>query len=357
MKKLIILFCALSILFLISIKGGWSLPPCPADINPSPSHWSECFGTYTFANGNKYEGEYEDGKRHGQGTFIFADGEMYLGEFKNGNYHGKSIYTFANGNKYIGQWQGGKFNGPGTFYYLAEDQSKGDKYIGEWKGGEFFGEGTYYYLAANEFNGDIYIGEIKDGKPNGEGVYTSTTGKKYVGEFRKGKQTGQGAYTFASPSKFSGDIYVGDVKGGKPNGQGTYTWGPASEFAGDTYVGEWKNAKKNGQGIYTFADGRVQEGVWENNSFKYAQKIVTRPNRQSSLGVLPEVKKQLEELKKLQKNMAGLERWNTSVSEDIKNLGELKKSLTSEKDKPNAGSLVAKLKQWWSSLFSPPREP
>ncbi|SVD40958.1 uncharacterized protein METZ01_LOCUS393812, partial [marine metagenome] len=31
-------------------------------------------GTYTFADGDKYVGEYKDGKYHGQGTYTYADG-------------------------------------------------------------------------------------------------------------------------------------------------------------------------------------------------------------------------------------------------------------------------------------------
>ena len=34
------------------------------------------------ANGDKY-GEFEDGKRHGQGTATLANGDKYVGEFKN----------------------------------------------------------------------------------------------------------------------------------------------------------------------------------------------------------------------------------------------------------------------------------
>jgi hypothetical protein len=41
-------------------------------------------GTYTSSNGDKYVGEYKDGKFNGQGTLTFADGEKYVGEFKDG---------------------------------------------------------------------------------------------------------------------------------------------------------------------------------------------------------------------------------------------------------------------------------
>ena len=42
------------------------------------------YGTYTFANGDKYIGEYKDGEIHGQGIFTFANGDEYVGEFKDG---------------------------------------------------------------------------------------------------------------------------------------------------------------------------------------------------------------------------------------------------------------------------------
>ena len=41
-------------------------------------------GTYTTAAGNKYVGEWKDGKFHGLGTFIFVDGRKCVGEHKDG---------------------------------------------------------------------------------------------------------------------------------------------------------------------------------------------------------------------------------------------------------------------------------
>ena len=42
------------------------------------------YGTYTYANGDKYVGEFKEGAMHGQGTFITTDGSTYAGEFKDG---------------------------------------------------------------------------------------------------------------------------------------------------------------------------------------------------------------------------------------------------------------------------------
>ena len=42
------------------------------------------YGTYTWADGSKYVGEYKDGKRHGQGTFTATDGRVMKGIWENG---------------------------------------------------------------------------------------------------------------------------------------------------------------------------------------------------------------------------------------------------------------------------------
>ena len=42
----------------------------------------------TWSNGEKYVGEYKDGKKHGQGTYTYGkgkwEGDKYVGEFKDG---------------------------------------------------------------------------------------------------------------------------------------------------------------------------------------------------------------------------------------------------------------------------------
>ena len=40
------------------------------------------YGVYTYPNGDKYEGEWRDGRRHGQGEYIYKDqGLRYKGGF------------------------------------------------------------------------------------------------------------------------------------------------------------------------------------------------------------------------------------------------------------------------------------
>ena len=67
-------------------------------------------GTYIYANGDKYVGEYKYGD---QGTYTYSDGEKYVGEYKDGKEHGQGTFTFPDGEKYVGEWKDGKKHGQG----------------------------------------------------------------------------------------------------------------------------------------------------------------------------------------------------------------------------------------------------
>ena len=49
------------LVLLLSAAESWALPPCPSDTGVI---WTNCQGSYTDARGNKYVGEWKDGKRH-----------------------------------------------------------------------------------------------------------------------------------------------------------------------------------------------------------------------------------------------------------------------------------------------------
>lgn len=77
MKK-VILFST----FFISISVH-ALPNCPSD---TKLFWTNCFGKITLNNGDKYVGEFKDGKMHGQGTFTFSYGKREIGFYMNDEY-------------------------------------------------------------------------------------------------------------------------------------------------------------------------------------------------------------------------------------------------------------------------------
>ena len=88
-------------------------------------------GTFTSSGGNKYVGEFKDGKENGQGTYTWTDGDKYVGEWKDGKRTGQGTFTSSGGNKYVGEFKYGK-KWSGT-YYNADGSIRGRFTEGKWK--------------------------------------------------------------------------------------------------------------------------------------------------------------------------------------------------------------------------------
>ena len=64
----------------------------------------------------KYEGEVSNGKPNGFGVLTYPyDEKSVVGEWKNGKYDGQVILTFPDGEKYEGEYKNGK-EWNGTYY-------------------------------------------------------------------------------------------------------------------------------------------------------------------------------------------------------------------------------------------------
>lgn len=85
-------------------------------------------GTYKFANGNVYEGNWEDGTRAGQGKMTYKNGAVYEGEWQGDKCHGKGKWTDENG-VYEGEFSGNQKKGQGVYTY-----KDGTKFDGQWDG-------------------------------------------------------------------------------------------------------------------------------------------------------------------------------------------------------------------------------
>jgi len=143
----------LLVLLTVTAYGQSNLPACQGlDV----SKWSYCQGNFA-AQGDKYIGEFKDGRFNGQGTYIFENGNKYVGNFRDNKLHGHGIYTYANGNQYVGEHLENKSFGQGTYTFVS-----GNKYVGEVNDGKAHGQGIYY-----RSNGDVALGEWKEGKPDG----------------------------------------------------------------------------------------------------------------------------------------------------------------------------------------------
>jgi len=62
-------------------------------------------GSLVVPNGEKYVGEFKDGKRHGQGKVTIPNGSKYEGEWKDDEFNGQGKYTFSNGGSFVGLWK------------------------------------------------------------------------------------------------------------------------------------------------------------------------------------------------------------------------------------------------------------
>ena len=100
----------------LSSTESWSLPPCAETAAKSLQEtlsWDACFGSLNFETGrfkgDKYIGEFKDGRGHGQGTYIWVYEDKYVGEFRDGVAHGNGILIFADGRVKEGVWEKGRF--------------------------------------------------------------------------------------------------------------------------------------------------------------------------------------------------------------------------------------------------------
>ena len=89
-----IAFAAIGLLGFPSTAFAQALPPCPGS---EVARWHNCIGTYTWADGNKYVGEWQDGRRNGQGTLTYANGNKYVGEYREDLKNGVGTMVSPNG--------------------------------------------------------------------------------------------------------------------------------------------------------------------------------------------------------------------------------------------------------------------
>ena len=123
--------------------------------------WTNSSATVTFTDGDKYVGEYKDGKFNGQGTYTFANGNKYVGEFKDNNYNGQGTMTYADGGSYVGEWKDDKRHGQGI-----ENYSNGNIYEGDYLNDRWHGDGVFYGKDEKK----VFVSSFVDGS-------TSTTKK------------------------------------------------------------------------------------------------------------------------------------------------------------------------------------
>ncbi|HEY2629305.1 MAG TPA: caspase family protein [Usitatibacter sp.] len=192
----------------------------------------------------KYEGEFSEGLKQGEGTYVWESGDRYQGHFSADRPDGKGRYQFANGDTYEGEVQLGVILGRGTYA-----SKNGDVFEGSFTSGKPNGVGVYRFAS-----GDRYEGDMVQGKMQGNGLYYTKGGDRVQAPFADGRPQGKGIYYFSN-----GDRYEGDMDGGALTGKGAYFYASGLKYEGDIRTGQ-----PQGKGVFWFLDGTRFEGTFEN---------------------------------------------------------------------------------------------
>jgi hypothetical protein len=197
-----------------------------------------------YANGDVYEGDFLNDRRHGNGVFTGVDGYVYVGEWREGRIEGQGQVTYPDGSVYVGAFRNDLAHGQGTITY--PDASS---YEGDWVDGVIQGSGVARYA-----NGLVYEGQFLNARQHGQGVMSHPDGYRYEGQWEDGLRHGQGIAVYAD-----GTVYEGTFVAGQREGEGTLTMPD-----GFRYVGAWDDGEINGMGIATYTNGDVYEGMFVN---------------------------------------------------------------------------------------------
>jgi hypothetical protein len=131
---------------------------------------------------SKYEGDFKENLRHGDGTYVLPDGSVYTGQWRDGMMSGRGVFTWPDGSLYEGDWKDGKRHGLGVLKV-----SDGFSYDGNWVRNAMEGRGSATYP-----NGQQYHGLFTNGRREGRGTMYFTNGAVYEGRFRDDAIDGQG---------------------------------------------------------------------------------------------------------------------------------------------------------------------
>lgn len=202
-------------------------------------------GIMSWPDGARYEGQWHQSKRHGQGVLTETSSydAVYDGEWQDGLQHGHGL------------WRAAPAASPGA--------PPGDVLVafeGSWQMGLKNGKGLATFI-----DGSSYDGEYLQGVPHGHGVWRAgpvaspddqgAPGEvpvTYQGSWSMGLREGEGLATFAD-----GSSYGGEYLQGVPHGHGRFRWRDGTELAG-----EWIEGEQHGTSTVVFANGTKYDGEY-----------------------------------------------------------------------------------------------
>lgn len=190
-------------------------------------------------------------------------------EFQQRSGSGKAVY--ANGDRYEGEFFEGKKHGSGQYTWVSVGKSEADKLVEKEIKLSYGGTvdkssesivaaiAAKFQLSLHIVTGILeygyspcYHGDYVRGKRTGMGIMKNKDATLYKGEFLENKREGQGMFYY-----LNGDIYSGKWKADKKHGFGTYRF-----VGGGEYRGEWVNGIFT-QGQWILPDGTYYEGKFD----------------------------------------------------------------------------------------------
>ncbi|CAE8587659.1 unnamed protein product [Polarella glacialis] len=266
------------------------------------NHVKDGKGTYTWANGDVYDGQFAKDRQEGQGKLTRPSvEEEYVGSWLADLRHGRGelrvrggevvfqgdwcrdelisgLRTGADGSRYEGGFLGLRRQGRGR-----DVSPQGTSYEGEFVGDECHGQGTIVLSKASAspsssssravasftgvfvrslphgsgrlcyLNGDQYDGMVVDFTREGTGCLVTSRGERYDGGWLNDVQEGSGTCEWPG-----GDVYTGQWRAGQRHGRGRH------EKPGQwCYDGPWESGRRHGNdGRLDLASGDSYRGSW-----------------------------------------------------------------------------------------------
>ena len=133
------------------------------------------FLCFSFISFGQCKGDCQNGK----GVYKYKDsGDKYDGEWLDSRKHGQGVYIWKNGDKYDGEWFDGRQNGYGILINKKPKKTETNRfyqyiYEGEWLNGRRHGEGTQSYHNHLIWQGIFESGKQLEGHYNTENYYYS----------------------------------------------------------------------------------------------------------------------------------------------------------------------------------------
>ena len=209
----------------------------------------------------------EFNQRSGSGKAIYANGDVYEGQFYEGKKHGDGHYIY-------------KSKGMGEVDTLLQkmfkskpaDQTK-DQFVAA--AADFLKVGKVIVETALEFGfHPCYHGEYMRGLRVGQGLMRNKDGSVYKGDWKDNKRHGKGLYYF-----INGDVYSGEWDMGLKHGYGTYRFANGCEYRGEWVKGNFV------EGQWIMLDGNYYEGKFDKKNRPFDEDAVMHfPQRNASVG-------------------------------------------------------------------------